>query len=677
MKIVKLMFYYLLGVLGILGVSIAPQVFATTGIFDVVSYGKAFGQFVVEFFSPDAWVYVYGNPPHEFPIIDVVWDPFVYSMQILLSALIVGFLLAFLFAFLANFLPKVMFNQVKRLVNILESIPDLFIAMSLQLLTLAIFDATGIVIFHVATYDEKAYLAPIITLAILPMVSLFKILLLMIEEELLKDYVVLAKSKGMKKFYILSRHVLKNILPNTFYHSKVIVWGALSSQFVIERVFNVRGLSDILIGDFRPITIAVALILVFTPFFLFYQFVDFMIKEDRMISQPLLFKGKRDRWFTGLKIRPRFKKMSLPTINKPHPLRALLSGIKGFVVHMKNWKFAVGFLFFIVVISYSSFNSMLTNNHIDQVRLHYAEDGITLLSTPAHPPGEPFLLGSDQLGFSLWDQIVVGAKFTLIFAIIIALLRVVIGFVFGIVYAYYCKPRFQKGLEKVIDSIHFLPLSVIAYLLLTPIVMPTAMGFTYTFNERILLEIIILTFLVVPLTSILIGKEIKQVMQQEFIASAHILGGSKLHILRKHIFPHIGPRLTIFFGQQFIQVLLIFIHLGVFDFFFGGTFIKPGDPPRSITHEWSGLIGNTKNELRGDFWIVLWVLLAFMISIFAMQLIIQGVKEVQQEKVGVLYNKRRLRRNKNDEWKQEESVTREQVTFTRVYTDRETFEEKL
>ena len=85
------------------------------------------------------------------------------------------------------------------------------------------------------------------------------------------------------------------------------------------------------------------------------------------------------------------------------------------------------------------------------------------------------------------------------------------------------------------------------------------------------MEMFILTILVVPLTTVLLGKEIKRVLDYEFIASARVLGGSKFHLFWRHIFPHIGPRLTILLGTQFIQVLLIFIHLGIFKFFFGGT----------------------------------------------------------------------------------------------------------
>ena len=442
-------------------------------------------------------------------------------------------------------------------------------------------------------------------------------------------------------------------MPISFHHMKIIIWGTLSSQFIIERIFNVHGLTHYLLDNFQPITVFVTLALIFTPFYFLFQLIDIWLKEE----QPFSYEKRRDSWWQKWRLQTIldwFKRSTenilytIKSINlrKLSPFRPFVSILLLFGSHMKNWKFALGALFFIVAISYSLFYSITTDNHVDQVLLHYSEDGVKLLGAAPHAPTKPFFFGSDKLGYSLFDQLVIGAKYTLIFALLIALLRVAGGLIFGVFYAFHLGPRTQHWLGKLVDSIHFLPLSLIAYILLAPILMPAFTGFgyefTYSFTERILLEMFILTILVVPLTTVLLGKEIKRVLDYEFIASARVLGGSKFHLFWRHIFPHIGPRLTILFGTQFIQVLLIFIHLGIFQFFFGGTKLSfdpmGGDPPTSMTQEWSGLVGQVGRSAIGSgrYW-YLWILAAFMISIFAMQLIIQGVKEVQQVKVGVLY----------------------------------------
>lgn len=646
MKLAKIVVFYSLGVFGIICISVFPQYFQTAGMPDSQNYFMQLGSFFHTFIQPESWVYHVPRSPRDFPLLGTLWEPFIYSMQILISALLIGFGLAFSFAFLTNFLPIRIIHIVKRVLDFLESIPDIIIAAVLQMIVIYMYKTFDIQIFQIATYrEDKAYAGPIITLAILPMVSLFKILLLMIEEEFTKDYVLFLKSKGIKKLVVLARHILRNILPTTFHHTKVIIWATLSSQFIIERIFNVHGFSFVILQSFTPMTIAVSLILLFTPFFLIFQAVDLWTGQG---FGAIPHETKKNRVSLLSSIHYQLKEIVKLDWRRFKPWKLVTSPFMTFFRHMKNWKFAVGSLFFIIMISVSIIYSVTTDNHIDQKRIIYGENGSSILSTPPHPPGEWSLLGSDKLGFSILDMLTIGAKYTLIFALIIAFLRVFIGMAAGVWYAFGLGPKRQNWIEKMVDSIHFLPLSLIAYLLLKPILLEQRMGFPYSFSERILLEIIVLTVLVVPLTAVLSGNEMKRVLKEEFIRSARILGGSNIHIFRKHVLPHIGPRMTILFGQQFIQVLLIFMHLGTFNFFFGGTHRTFGfvqDPPRSITYEWSGMIGSTTNALSsGKYWLIVWVLLAFILSIFAMQFIIQGVKEVQQTKVGVIYNLRKMRK---------------------------------
>ncbi|WP_430789977.1 ABC transporter permease subunit [Virgibacillus flavescens] len=666
MKLVKVILFYLLGVFGVICISVFPQFFAHNGLSDPLSYFIDLGNFIVTFVQPDSWLYQVPRSAGEFSLLGTLWDPFIYSMEILFGALLLGFSIAFILAFLANFLPQRLLQGIKSSLDFLESIPDIVIAALLQMVVIYVYKTSGVDLFTVASYmDEQAYLGPIITLSILPMVSLFKILLLMIEEEFLKDYVGFLKSKGIKNTGILLRHVLKNILPTTFHHSKIIVWATLSSQFIIERIFNVHGISAYVVESFTPMTIAASLILLFTPFFIIFQVVDIWLNPQ------------------GITYSYQTKIRKKPTRNPLQLVKEMAENSKHinwhkfkpwapafiFLRHMRNYKFAIGSLFFIILISYSVIYSVTTDNHIDQALIIYGEDGSTVKSTPAHPPTEPFFLGSDGLGFSIYDMLVIGAKYTLIFALIIALLRVFVGLLGGVFFAFVLGPKRQNWLEKMVDSIHFLPLSLIAYLLLAPILKEQMTGFAYSFTERIVLEIIILTILVVPLTSVLLGNEMKRILNFEYIMSAKVLGGSRFHIFWRHVLPHIGARMTILFGQQFIQVLIIFMHLGIFNFFFGGTNITFGrvpDPPRSITYEWSGLIGSTMHALSsGEYWIIAWVLVAFMLSIFAMQFIIQGVKEIQQRKVGVMYKFRKFKHKHKD------GTARE---FTEYQPDQESFQ---
>lgn len=630
MKLLKTIIYYILGIIGILFISVFPEYITTRRLMDAPSYLKLATDLFTAILNPERWLYSVQNTAGEFPILEVLWDPFIYSMQLLISAITIGLVLAFILASAALKLPRKIQNQLKAILNVFESIPDLMIAVILQMAVIFIYKNFGITIFNVASSsDKEAYVGPIITLSILPTITMFKTFLLLFEEEYMKDYVTFLKGKGISGSGILLKHVLRNIMPGFSHHLKIIIWGTLSSQFIVERLFNIPGLTFYLLESFTPMTIAFTLILLFTPFYFFFQLIDLWLNEESLDSYEI----RKDPWWKKWSIHNIFKTLSQLFAN-------LLNWSKNSVLirYLKNWKFALGLAYFLIVIGYSSVYGAVTNDHVNQVKLYYAEDGVTLLGRSPFPPPEPFLLGSDRYGYSIFDQIIVGAKYTLVFGLIIAFLRVFLGLIYGVIYAFYCKPAIQKWLEKMIDSMHFVPMSLIAYILLSPILISTVSGFAYTIFERIILEIMILTVLVVPLTTVLIGKDIKHVLNQEFILTSKTLGGSDWHIFFKHVLPHIVPRLSILFGQQFIQVLLIFIHLGLFNIFFGGTSVEGTFEPSitSVSYEWSGLIGAlAKWGIRYGYYWYLSVFVAFMLTIFAMQMLIQGIKEIQQAQVGI------------------------------------------
>lgn len=294
MKIVRLFTYYLLGILSIFCISIFPQYFSTRGTPESQGYFEQLVAFGKELFKPESWIYKFGSSQTGgAPMMEIMMPAFIYSMQILLGALLAGFGIALILALCSVFLPKVLLSPIKRLLDLLESVPDLILATLLQVLSIFIFKTFGVDLFQVASFKEKAFFAPIVTLAILPLVSMFKILLLMIEEEFLKVYVTFVKSKGIDKLQILIRHILKNIMPLSFHHIKIIIWGTLSSQFIIERVFNVHGLTFYLLDNFQPITIFITLGLIFTPFYFLFQLVDIWLNED----QPLSYETKSGSWW--------------------------------------------------------------------------------------------------------------------------------------------------------------------------------------------------------------------------------------------------------------------------------------------------------------------------------------------------------------------------------------------
>ncbi|UOR11193.1 ABC transporter permease subunit [Halobacillus amylolyticus] len=621
MKIIKFLSYYVFGLFGILLISASPALFRAGTFLNMPAYLDELTNLFGNMVQPSEWVYFFKGSPE--PLLPYLWEPYRYSMTIFFGAIAVGFILAFVFAVGTFFLPAILKRIVMRFLNLVEAVPDLLLAFSFQLLIVWLYKQTNVLFMDFVTVgQEKIYWLPIIALAILPMVSLYKIILVQLDEEMTKSYVQMAKSKGMVKSFILNIHILRNIIKSVFYHSKIILWGALSSLLIIEYIFNINGITTAFMNDFRPIVTTVILTMLFTPFFVFYQGTElFIFKENKIAEETNL---KMNRFVDSFSRRPSGK--------------WLKQFFREAGVHFKNIKFLIGFGVIFVIVAISVIYTATADPLVDKFYHIYGENG-QLVSAAPHSP-EYVFLGTDELGFSILDQLLTGAKYTVLFGIAIAFLRVTIGFILAIPYAFFCPPRLQRVLEKLVDGMHFLPLTVIAYLLLSPVLLMPPGGFTTTEVERIIYQAVILTLLAVPLVIMLFGNEMKLIMKEEFVLSTKVLGGSSVHLLWKHLLPHLSARMGIVFGQQFIQTLLIFVHLGVLDIFFGGTIVSSGgfmqDPPQSTTYEWSGLVGSSKNALMtGRWWYIIPPLLGFMVVIIAMQFVIQGIKEVQQKRVGV------------------------------------------
>ncbi|MFQ3546373.1 ABC transporter permease subunit [Halobacillus rhizosphaerae] len=619
MKVIKFLFYYVLGLVGIVFISASPALFRNGTFLNVPAYITSLQHLFTQVLTPGEWVYHFKGQP--IPVLQYLWHPYSYSMTVFFAGILLGFVFAFILALVTFFLPRWAKNLVGRLLNVLESVPDLLLAFSLQLAVVWFYKQTHILIQFAAVGQERVYWLPIITIAVLPMISLYKVMMMLIDEEMTKSYVQMARSKGLEKGFILNMHVLRNMIKSVFYHSKIIIWSSLSSLLIVEYIFNMNGITTAFREDFTPLVSFFILFMLFTPFFVLYQGTELFLFKDKSADGEVDFKMNRFMSKGSVKLKGNWMKDVLKEIG----------------AHFKNGKFLIGFIVIIGIFLTSVIYSITADPLIDKYYQIYNDEG-KLISAAPHAPKYIFM-GTDVLGFSIFDKLLAGAKYTIGFALIVAFLRMAIGFILAIPYAFFLPAKLQRGIEKLVDGMHFLPQTIIALLLLAPVLNMPMGGFTTSLTDRVLYEGIILVLLVIPLVVVLFGNEMKLIMKQEFVMSTKILGGSSLHLLWKHLLPHLSARMGIVFGQQFIQTLLILIHLGLFELFFGGTIVSYGmmaDPARSVTYEWSGLIGAAKDSLMsGRWWLIIPALVAFMILILAMQLVIQGIKEVQQVRVGV------------------------------------------
>lgn len=224
---------------------------------------------------------VTGPTGYEYSIFTSFWDYYNYSITIFLSALVVAILIGIFLTYIALMLPEWGRKVITKLASLLESLPDLFIIMIIQLSVIYYYKQTNVLLFPVAgTGNNRSYFLPTIALALIPTFMIFKVILFLATEEMEKQYVVLAKSKGINKTSIYFRHVIRNILPSIFTHSKSIILLLLSSLVIFELIFNIHGIIMYILTYPQPEVIAFTLIMVYLPIFFLYAIITAILEKN-------------------------------------------------------------------------------------------------------------------------------------------------------------------------------------------------------------------------------------------------------------------------------------------------------------------------------------------------------------------------------------------------------------
>jgi len=292
------------------------------------------------------------------------------------------------------------------------------------------------------------------------------------------------------------------------------------------------------------------------------------------------------------------------------------------------WKqplFLIGFgiiMFFLV----GSFVFEWIFGNVPKQTFFIEENGRAIEGPPISPKWE-HPLGTDQFGYDMFAKIMLGAKFTILASMAVAALRMFIAVPIGYALGTYLK-RHRSWINGLIDPIHYVPMTIFAVLLLTPVLWMPMEGFSTTITERIVIQIVIMAFITVPIVAALIGNEANLLYNEEYILAARTLGASRRRIIIRHLFPQMREKMFVLYGQQVVESLIVFAHLGLLQLFLGGTDVDYdpmfGDPPRSISYEWAGLFGNTFRYLQGAPWLPLGPAISFALVILAIAAMIEG-----------------------------------------------------
>lgn len=218
------------------------------------------------------------------------------------------------------------------------------------------------------------------------------------------------------------------------------------------------------------------------------------------------------------------------------------------------------------------------------------------------PPGSfekgwTMILGADPLGRSVLARLVVASRNTISVALTSVLVAMVVGGFLGLIAGYIGRGvgNLIMRLSDIIQSFPSLLLAVVVLYMLEP---------------RVGNLIIVLAITRIPSYLRVTRAEVLEIRERVFVDAARALGGSRTHILLRHVVPVVAPTLITILTVDFAIVMLAESGL---------SFLGIGIQPPDIT--WGLMVAQGRNYLSQAWWLAFFPGLAIMFATLSANLL--------------------------------------------------------
>ncbi|MCA1055656.1 ABC transporter permease subunit [Rossellomorea aquimaris] len=217
---------------------------------------------------PEARSVVFHQQMTEKPLFPYMSDLYSYSFLLLAGSLLIAGIAAYSASVLVACCSSPLRKFTVKMAQVLEALPDVFFIFCIQLVVVWIYKQTGWEIAAAySTPQHRLFFLPLITLSIVPAIYLFRLQMLLIDDEKERDYVLFAKSKGLGKGYISLHHLFRNTMMEAMAHVPALILLVYTNLIVLELLFHSEGVMSFIIGDQPASSRAFLIIMLMTPFF--------------------------------------------------------------------------------------------------------------------------------------------------------------------------------------------------------------------------------------------------------------------------------------------------------------------------------------------------------------------------------------------------------------------------
>lgn len=280
MEYMKLMIKFVFSVVGIVLVSGFPVLIGglVAGELRLAEYIGALEAVLRGLWPLQEFTVLNMRTNREIPLFPTIGEYIIYSLELLFLAFAVAIFFAITFTVLTMLLKEKARQRIKMALYFLESLPDLLVIMLAQLAVIAIYLQTNVLISKIAVVQgDHIYWLPVLCLALLPMIQLYRLCMLTFQDEERKMYIELARSLGFSKVFVIWVHMFRNAIISVFFQSKKTIWFMLSNLFVLELMFNIPGIMLFMKDNISPEVFLVSIFSFFLPIFLLYSIGEWLV----------------------------------------------------------------------------------------------------------------------------------------------------------------------------------------------------------------------------------------------------------------------------------------------------------------------------------------------------------------------------------------------------------------
>jgi peptide/nickel transport system permease protein len=221
------------------------------------------------------------------------------------------------------------------------------------------------------------------------------------------------------------------------------------------------------------------------------------------------------------------------------------------------------------------------------------------------PPSGAHWFGTDQLGRDVFSRVIVGARSILVISFFATLIGTVAGTGLGLVMGY-LGGVIDTLAGRVVEAVLALPLLVVAFL------------FVVAIGPSPLTIILVIGFVFAPLIARTVRAAVLVERQQDYLASARLLGENRAYIMFVEVLPNVLPAVLVEFTVRLGYAIFTVAGLS-----FLGFGVQPPTP------DWGADIYANYGVLpAGYWWMTLFPALAIASLVIAINLVTDSIEQV-------------------------------------------------